>query len=220
MSHVSKYWLVLHSRADVSVAPETKHSSFFERIRELPGQWGGSDLPVPPMPRFKGGSSASTSLTKFFGQGIHRAMVTYRYRRMLSDDGLSDDLLNIVFNPHVVSLRELLLVAVPKYIEAFDAYLAEYFDDAVIDLPPEENLKAPNPRTDVKRIGPVSYFDDLLCRRAFGIAPERVLARCQAEVEHVELVAGGAYLLGSSKVLSMNEARLLSERMMRAIRGQ
>lgn len=220
MSHAPKYWLVLHSRADASVDPETKHASFFERIRELPGQWGGSEMPVPPMPRFKGGSSASTNLTKYLGRGIHRAMVTYRYRRMLSDDGLSDDLLNIVFNPHVVSLGELLLIAVPRYIEAFDAYLAEYFDDAVIDLPPEGNLKAPNPRTDVKRVGPVSYFDDLLCRRAFGIAPELALARCQGEVEHGELVAGGVYLLGSSKVLSMSEARSLSERMTRAIRGR
>src|SRR5690242_18544509 len=92
------FWLVFHARADEAVSVEQRHTRFFEVIKELAAPWGLGDRPVPPIPKFKG-ASVVLGMTKFFGDGVHRAMMSYRYRRLLSDEGLCDDALNITFNP-------------------------------------------------------------------------------------------------------------------------
>ncbi|MFO0881258.1 MAG: hypothetical protein U0840_28375 [Gemmataceae bacterium] len=219
-SKAQRYWLVFHSRADESISVDQKHVRFFKGIQELPTPWGLGERPVPPIPKFKGGSSASVGLTKFFGDGVHRAMLSYRYRRMLSDDGLSDDLLNITFSPAKVDVHHLVCTVIPKYVEAFDAYLVEFFDDAMIDLAAEE-LKgvAVNPRSIVHRVGVVSFFDDLLCRRAFNLSPAEVMERLQGKVEHAQLLHGGVYLVGSSRVLPLDEAMNLCQEMKKALLG-
>jgi hypothetical protein len=208
MSKQQRYWLVFHARADESVSVEQKHSCFFKGIRDIPGQWGLSgDRPVPPIPKFKGGSSASVSLTKFFGEGIHRAMLSYVYRRLLSDSGLSDDLLNIVFDPAKVDMHRLVYEAIPRYIEAFDAYFVEFFDDQMIDLAAEELKGSPvNPRQYVHRVGVVSFFDDLLCRRAFSLTPAELAGRFEGKIEHVRLMNNGIYLIGTSRVLPLDDS--------------
>ncbi len=210
MSKAQRYWLVLHSRADESVSVEQRHAHFFEGIKGIPEPWGLGDRPVPPVPKFKGGSSASLGLTKFFGDGVHRAMMSYRYRRMLSDDGLSDDLLNIVFNPAKVDVHHLVYEVIPRYIEAFDPYLVEFFDDQMIDGAAEELKGLPvNPRQYVHRVGMVSFFDDLLCRRAFGMTPADLAVRFEGKIEHVRLTHNGVYLVGTSRALPLDDARRL-----------
>jgi hypothetical protein len=210
MSKAQRYWLVLHARADEAVSVEQKHARFFGGIKGVPEPWGLGDRPAPPAPKFKGGSSASVGMTKFFGGGVHRAMMSYRYRRLLSDEGLSDDLLNIVFNPAKVDLRNLVYEVVPRYIEAFDAYLLEFFDDQMIDLAAEELKGAPvNPRQYVHRVGMVSFFDGVLCRRAFGLTPAELAGRFEGKIEHVQLMHNGVYLVGTSQLLPLDAARTL-----------
>jgi len=214
MSKTQKYWLVLHSRADESVGVEQRHARFFRGIEGIPEPWGLGDRPVPPIPKFKGGSSASLGLTKFFGDGVHRAMLSYRYRRMLDDDGLSDDLLNIVFNPAKVEIHHLVYTVIPKYVEAFDAYLIEFFDDQMIDMAANELKGLPvNPRQYVHRVGVVSYFDDLLCRRAFNLTPADLAGRFEGKIEHVRLMDNGVYLVGSTRGLPLHDAQKLCDAM-------
>jgi hypothetical protein len=65
-------------------------------------------------------------------------MLAYRYRRMLSDEGYSDDGLSIDFDPVQVDLHQLVFSVIPKYIEAFDAYRVDYYDEQFVTLAYEE----------------------------------------------------------------------------------
>jgi hypothetical protein len=218
-----KYWLVVHARADEAVSAEEKHARFFEGIKDVPPPWGLGDRPAPPTPQFGRMSLASISLTRFFGDGVQRAMLSYVYRRWLRDDGLSDDALNITFDPAKVDVYHLIYTVIPKYIMAFDSYLVEYFDDQFIDLAWETPLgkRVPsNPRFNVSYVWPVSFFDQLLCRRAFNLSPAEVLARLQGKIEHAQLLYNGVYLVGSSQALPFDEARRLSREMKDALQGE
>ncbi len=53
----------------------------------------------------------------------------------------------------------------------------------------------------MERIAPVSFFDDILCRRAFGIGAEEVVRRAAPECEHAELLLGGAFLIVTSEIV-------------------
>ncbi len=78
-----KYWLVLHARIDEAVGAEQRHHKFFDGIRHLPQPWGLAEQPIPPAPDFKRSSAAIVPLTNRFGPGFIRAMLNYRYRRLL-----------------------------------------------------------------------------------------------------------------------------------------
>ena len=56
-------------------------------------------------------------------------------------------------------------------------------------------------RDGVHRIWPVCLFDDLLCRRAFGIGAAEVAWRAAPECERAEVLHGGAFLLVTSEVV-------------------
>lgn len=226
-----RYCLVFHARVNEAVSAEQRHTCFFEGIKNAPVPWGLGNRPVPPSPDFGRGSSACIGLTKFFGDGVKRAMLTYRYRRMLSDDGYSDDCLTIDFDPTKVDLHHLIYIVIPQYIEAFDAYRVDYYDEQFVDLAYEEkgmetlitftgkSKVDANPRFGVERVDVVSYFDDLLCRRAFDMSPTEVVERLQGNAEYVQLLHGGVYLIGSSQVLPFEEALGLSRKFKNALLG-
>src|SRR5215472_17387612 len=127
-----RYCLVFHARVDEAVGAEQRHARFFEGIKAIPPPWGLGDRPAPPAPEFGRLSSATIGLTKFFGDGVKRAMLTYRYRRMLSDDGNSDDGLIIDFDPAKVDVHHLICTVIPRYSEAFDAYRVDYYDEQFV----------------------------------------------------------------------------------------
>jgi hypothetical protein len=221
-SNKQRYWLVLHSRADESVSAVEKHTRFFESIKDIPAPWGLGDRPPPTAPDFGRLSSASIGLTKFFGDGVHRAMITYVYRRLLKDRGSSDDLLNITFNPAKVDVRHLIYTVIPKYVEAFDAYLVEYFDDRLIDLAweaPSEQRVHTDPRFGVRRVNVVNFYDELLCRRAFNLTPADVMGRLQGKVENMRLLHGGVYVVAASHVLPLGDAVKLCQVMTKTLLG-
>jgi hypothetical protein len=158
-------------------------------------------------------------LTKFFGDGVKRAMITYSYRRNLRDDGYCDDCLRIDFDPAKVDVHHLIYTVIPRYIEAFDAYLVKYYDEQFVNLAYEERAEEGritftakskeyvNPRFKVEQVWPVSFYDELLCRRAFNLTPAEVMERLKGKVEHARLMHNGVYLVGTSQVLPLDDAQ-------------
>src|SRR5438874_602154 len=129
-----KYWLMFYSRIDERVSAAVKYNRFREGIKDLAPPWGVDKKPFPPFPKDGHRGATVISLTRFFGVGVREATLLYKYRYMVRDDGLSDDLLNIIFNPAKVDLHYLIYTVIPSYIEAFDAYLVEYFDDYIFEF--------------------------------------------------------------------------------------
>jgi hypothetical protein len=226
-----RYCLVFHARVDEAVGAEQRHARFFGGIKDIPPPWGLGDRPAPPAPDFGRSSRANIGLTKFFGEGVKSAMLSYRYRRMLSDDGYSDDGLTIDFDPAKVDVHHLIYTVIPRYIEAFDAYRVDYYDEQFVDLAYErreeegritytaKSKEYVNPRFKVKQVWLVSFYDELLCRRAFNLSPAEVMERLQGKVEQSQLLQGGVYLVGSSQVLPVSEAQILCQEMKRALLG-
>jgi len=60
----------------------------------------------------------------------------------------------------------------------------------------------------------VCFFDDLLCRRAFGIGAAEVAARAAPECERAEAMHGGAFLLVTSEVVAGPDLDALNARVM------
>lgn len=231
-----RYCLKFHARVDEAVSAEQRHARFFEGIKALPVPWGLGDRPVPPIrdfgsPSSPSISSASIGLTKFFGDGVKRAMITYWYRRNLRDDGYSDDRLIIDFDPAKVDLHHLIYTVIPRYIEAFDAYRVDCYDEQFVALAYEEreeegritftpkSKEYVNPRFKVEQVEVVSFYDELLCRRAFNLAPAEVLDRLQGKIEHARLLHNGVYLVGSSQVLPLDDSQRLCHEMKAALLG-
>ncbi len=231
-----RYCLMIHARVDEAVSAQEKHARFFEGIKGLPAPWGPGDRPVPPIrdfgcPNSPSISSGSIALTKFFGDGVKRAMILYSYRRMLKDDGYSDDGLILDFDPAKVDLHHLIYAVVPRFIETFDAYRVDYYDEQFVDLAYEQRVEEGritftakskeyvNPRFKVAEIWPVSFYDELLSRRAFNLSPAEIMERLQGKAEYVQLLHGGVYLVGSSRVLPFEEAQKLCREMKLALRA-
>jgi len=226
MTKKQRYCLAFHARADETISAPEKHVRFFEGIKELPIPWGLAGRPAPPCPEFGRRPVAAFSLTKFFGDGVKRAMLTYKYRRLLSDDGYSDDRLLIDFDPSKVDVQYLIYSVIPRYIEAFDAYRVDYYAEKFVTLAYKERAEPTsaraahvNPRFTVEHIWPVSFFDEVLCRRAFSLSPDEVMVRLKDKVEHVQLVHNGVFVVGTSRIQSLDEAQHLCQQMMSAVRG-
>jgi hypothetical protein len=209
--NIQRYWLEFASRARKEVSVENKHAAFFEGLRNLPEPWGLGSLPIPPVPRFKGGSLAVLSLKKLLGDAVSKSHVMYEYRRDFPDNGKSDDRLNIILRPSKVDVKYLVYTVLPAYIKAFDAYRVECSDEQFVDL--EAMRPRPDRRFGVHRFGSVSFFDDLLCQRAFGLRATAVVDLFSGTIGHAAVLHNGAYLVGSSQVLSFEESQRLSHEM-------
>ena len=135
---------------------------------------------------------------------------------------LADDRLIIDFDPAKVDVHHLTYTVIPRYIEAFDAYLVKYYDEQFVDLawetPPEQRVHT-NPRLNVNRVDVVCFYDELLCRRAFNLTPAEVMGRLQGKIEHAQLLHNGVYLVGSSQVLPSSDAQNLCREMKNALLG-
>jgi len=210
-TNAQRYWLEFASRASLKVSVEAKHSAFFEGIRHLPEPWGLGSRPIPPVPDFGGDIDAIYSLKEILGDIVCESHVAYRYRRNLSDDGYSDDDINIILRPARVDVKHLLYTVVPAYIAAFDAYSFACSDEQFIDI--EALRPRPNPRHGVYRVGPVSFFDELLCQNAFGLRASEVVGLFTGRIENAAVLHNGAYLIGSSQVQRFEESQKLSKEM-------
>jgi hypothetical protein len=215
--NIQKYWLEFASRAHKEVSVETKHTAFFEGLSSLPERWGLGSRPMPPVPEFNGGILAVCTLTKLLG--VSKSDIMYEYRRDFPDDSQYDDRIAIIFHPSQVDMGHLVYTVIPAYIEAFDAYRVEYFDDALVPVLAQRPKIRHNKRNGVSDVGPISFFDDLLCQRAFGLHASAVVDLFNGKIEHAAVLHGGAYLVGSSRVLSFEESQRLSKEMKEHLRA-
>ncbi len=215
MTNVQKYWLELASRAQKDISVEHKHLRFFEALQQLAEPWGLGKRAIPRVPEFGESSVAVVNSEEFIGEGVSLFQVTYEYRRDFCDDESADDTLHVVLVPSRVDMQYLAYTVIPAYVEAFDAYRVDFADEQQIDL---ETMKPrPNPRCAVDRLGQISYFDDFLCRRAFGLSASALVDLCRSKIEHATELHDGAYLVASSRALPIDESQRLSREMRREL---
>jgi hypothetical protein len=213
-----KYTVDVRARALQTEPYEVRHREFFAALKEIPHPWGLEGREGPPVPRV-GNDYISTgiSFTNLLGKGI-RGQVMYqgRFVHLKEDIAANDDFVDLSFNPEKVAYSEFVKTVFPIYITTFAGYSAFIYDEAFNQYDWDAGRAwGIDGRHGVFRIHPVSYFDRLLCQRAFQLTPEQIADRLANRIEEVRLLHDGVYLIGSSEPLEFDVARDLSDAMKR-----
>ena len=62
------------------------------------------------------------------------------------------------------------------------------------------------------------FFDTELCERAFHLSPESIASRLSKAVERVSVVQDGVLIIASSKIVAIEEANEINDRLKRLLR--
>jgi hypothetical protein len=203
---------MIRRRAALDELVSELNRKFVEAFVALPGFWaeGGqaSDAVFNPGT----GESATLDLRKSLGVGLKGQQIVYAARLagyLKRDVAQSDDFLLLRLDTETADYKRFCSETLPRLIEIFQPYRAALETDEAVNLSDwkivcdqsRETGRDIDGRDSVFRIWPVSFFDDLLCRRSFGIGAEEVAARAAPECERAEVLNGGAYLLVSSDLV-------------------
>lgn len=197
-----KYRFELSSRTNVNSSLEQKHEKIIKALKQIVSPWGINDG-IYPVPEFGEAMIAVFKLDKILGKGI-KGNIIYRFRRLIEDHSLDDDVMNIEFNPKKIDYDFLITEVFKKYIEFFEPYAAQIFNEEVIyqDFELSQNM---NLRIDFIRFYPVSYFDAKYCKDSLGVTVLELKYLLMGKVEKVELYNDGIIILGSSKLLDTEQ---------------
>ncbi|MCZ2342870.1 MAG: hypothetical protein LC104_13935 [Bacteroidales bacterium] len=211
-----KYELMIRARVNPAQSIEAKHNELLTSLSHIPSHWGFASIDVP-VPDIKHHLLATINLKRYLHKGI-RGSINYQYRHSMNDDPSNDDFLEMSFNPQKVGYADLVHAVFDQYVEAFRAKLADISDNKFIDLDFEEWRKVSARYGGVYRVYPVSFYDAVLCHRAFGLTPEQVADRLTGHVESTKFIHGGVKIVVSSAVLPFEEADRLTRHVTRLLR--
>ncbi|WP_121356802.1 hypothetical protein [Flavisolibacter nicotianae] len=198
-----RYRFDLSSRTSINISVEQKHEKIINGLKVIPKPWGVEDG-FYPVPDFADGIIAIFPLDNILGEGI-TGNIIYRYRRRLEDSSMDDDIINIEFNPKKVDYGHLLNETFKKYIDFFDPYAAQIFDEEII-YQDFERVQNKNLRKELIRLYPVNYYDTQYCNDALGMSPIQIKELIAGSVEKAELYRNGIIIIVSSKLLYVEQA--------------
>ena len=202
--------IMIRRRATLDESSPDLNSRLVEQFMTVPGFWSAGKA-VGGAPFEFGGESATLDLRGALVDGLS-GQVLYRARfagYLSRDIGQSDDFVSLSLNPEKADYARFCSATLPRLIEIFGAYRAAVETDKAVMLADFEVTRVQSQKTGrnvsgrdgVYRIWPVCFIDDLLCRRAFGLSAEAVVARAAPECERAEVLCGGAFLLVTSEVV-------------------
>lgn len=193
-----------HRAAQAESAAE-RHALVLDRLIPISELWqkdpSGGKLDAD-------GVFGAYDLTPFLPEGIAAALsYSARYQGYLQDQAMFDDVLTFQLEESAaIRYEEFCLESFPRIATAFGSYRAAIVQDlplAVNDyrkickLRQQPNLDVDG-RDTVYRFHPVQFLDRELCRRAFRLEVDQVIARLQGQVEHVAALADGVYFVVTS----------------------
>lgn len=191
------------------VIPEF-NAKIVQRFAAISKFWGNDKTSVDA-PIDYNGEGAALDLRKALQPGLSgQASYVPRFEGYLSSDvARSDDFLAIRLNTNKADYPNFCSTTLPLLIEIFGAYRAAVETDNAVALADFEITRMQSQTTgrnidgrdSVHRIWPVCFFDDLLCRRAFGVGAAEVVARAAPACVRAELLCGGAFLLVTTELV-------------------
>ena len=214
---------MIRRRANLDEPSPELNAKFVEQFVALPDFWNAGKT-ASNAPFEFAGESASLDLRTALASGLG-GQVSYapRFAGYLSRDiAQSDDFISLRLDTERADYALFCSATLPRLIDIFKPYRAAvHTDEAVLladfditRVQSQETGRNINGRDSVYRIWPVCFFDDLLCRRAFGMGAAEVAARAAPECERAEVMHGGAFLLVTSEVVVGPDLDALSARVM------
>ncbi|PQO45088.1 hypothetical protein C5Y93_16270 [Blastopirellula marina] len=198
-------------RALESEAIGERHALVLDRLRAMPWLWKKDPLGVK---LDTNGESAGCDLTPFLREGVAGALsYSARYPGRMEDMAMFDDFLLFEIEETAICYEELCLEVFPPLAIRFGSYRASIVNDIdlalddfeqVCELTQRQGIDIDG-RDTVFRFDPVSYFDQELCRRAFQLEVDQVVARLQGNVQHVARLDDGVFIVATSAVVDRPE---------------
>lgn len=196
----------LRRRPQADEPIEARHDAVMAGLSQIDPPWGlRGRAPVPIRPIGEE-LQVNVDLGPALG-GAVKATLTYVYRSAayLRDEGQYDDCLFVECDPDTAGYKHLVTEVFPAYVRAFQPYrgtvnqdedLALEDWDRVVELRKAtgEDIEG---RDSVFRLGPVSYFDRELCRRAFDLTPEEVVNALDRRIESASMLLDGVLIVAS-----------------------
>ena len=216
-----KYRLYAISPATASQTVEIKHYTLFNEWKQAI-QGGCWEIPfVPKAPNsFRGSTGASCEFPPF-SDPLTTGIVTYRLRTEPRMATHGNDWLEIIFNPNNGNYNPLLTDVIPLIINTFSPSYLELGDES-FSLPKiqsDGSILPGGPRACGGVVFPVFFMSEKYLQIHFGLTIELLLSKLDDVVEGIQVKSGGVYVIGSSKVLTFEEAITLTQNMEKKMRN-
>ncbi len=211
-------WLLARSRPVVGEPLPEHHHRVARAVAGLPPAWR-------PMPGFAdalpeiGDELSTTAELGILPSALARLTYVYRSGQYLRDAAEFDDVLSMRSELDLDAYLQWAHVVAPTWISALPAYRAAIFTD--IDLALDdwdragsrgaETGRDEDGRDSVFRIWPVSFWDRELCRRAWGLSPERIATALAPLVQETQLIADGILVITSDRIPTRDEVIATSD---------
>lgn len=204
------YTLNVRHRPNVNDGIGERHNRYLQNQIGIGQPW---ELSPGPENQFKekdigpGNISSNLMMGRRMGKGVSGSLsYSCRVESYLDDNASKDDSIILKFKLRSVDYEKLVLTDFPYFIEAFESYTAEIVVRGFTRHEFEERQHFSNTignlREAVFRIAPVSFYDRLLCQRAFKLTPEEIVEKLQDKVEKVYCHCDGVVIIFSSKPVS------------------
>ena len=204
------YTLNVRHRPNVNEDIVERHNRYLKKQIGIGSPW---ELSTGPENQFKekdvgpGNISSNLMMGRRMGKGVSGS-VSYscRVESYLDDYAKKDDSIILNFKLRNINYEKLVLTDFPNFVKAFEAYTAEiHIHDYTMhesEAWREFSKTTGDLRKAIFRIPPVSFYDRMLCQRAFNLTPEEIVQRLQSKVEQVYCCYDGVVIIYSSKPVS------------------
>lgn len=164
------------------------------------------------------GESAACDLTPWLVPDVQGALgFASRMSGAIDDDASCDDTLILRFVADEYDFPLFVDEVFPELVKGFSCYRASLVTDTKIAIEDYAELINDASKTDrekdhrfvVSRFYPVDYFDELLCKRAFGLSAKALVKRLKPICERAELIDSGAFLIFTYEILTGDDLRSL-----------
>jgi hypothetical protein len=150
--------------------------------------------------------------------------VVYTFRTpgfLAMDKAMTDDFLVIQIDTLRVDYFRFCTQTLPILIDTFRAYRARVMTDESVllrrwDAQRQERMVTGRDlggRDSVGFVWPVTFFDEILCKRSFGISAGVAVGRVSQACEVAKLLAGGVFIVATREIVTGTDLENLNTRL-------
>jgi hypothetical protein len=202
-----KHEIELRFRPESMQSVCERHKQVTDYLYKLNDNWKVSGLPKAEEPA--PGCSEYFNLKKYTPKHLGGDL-SYSSRESLKDHKSSDDYLVYEFASDYIGVKNIDQNFIQNIISTLSPYYM-YIGNSEFTHIDKNTRRKLNLRNDFCRFFPVTYFDDILCNRKFGLSAADFVTRYGEDINNVYLVNGGVLFISSDFFCDINTSEAINE---------
>lgn len=212
--------VMIRRRARLDEPIPMLNARLVEQFVAIPGFWGADKSPADAP--FEQDETGSLDLRRALRDGLSGQVVYMaRFAGYLSKDvSMADDSMRLRLNTDKIDHAAFCGETLPRLIAVFGSYRGFVITDAkvraddwaIVRQQSRRGTRNIDGRDSIFRLWPVCWFDEELSRRAFGIGTEEAIRRAAPDCERAELIAGCAFLIVTSAIVTGSHLDVIDTR--------